>query len=123
MIGHLPRGLRALLLVLPLVTFLAVFFAWPIWTMVSASVRNDGLADALPLTFEAIAEWTGEGIPNAEVQDALVEDLRAVDRITLGGAVRMPIVQVSGFRSLMPATMRAVQATDGAVDLAGVDRR
>ena len=121
--GPLSRELRAFLLVLPLITFLGVFFAWPIWTMVSSSFRNDGLSEALPLTAAEIRTWDGAGLPSAAVQHALVEDLRGADRIILGGAVRMLNAQVSGFRSLIPATTKAVQAQEGAVVLSEIDPR
>lgn len=117
--------LRAALLVAPLVAFLAVFFVWPLISVMTSTVRNEGIIAALPLTGEAIGDWDGEDLPGAEVQAALVADLRVVDRRTLGGAVGKLNSAVPGFRSLMSTTLRAAQdlPENGTLNLAEVDAR
>ncbi|MHB2265999.1 ABC transporter permease [Aliihoeflea sp. PC F10.4] len=118
------RG-RAALLIAPLVIFLGVFFAWPLWLMVDVSIRNDAISGAFPRTSELIGEWDGEAMPDAGIQSALVADLRETPQSTLGAAVRTLNSQVSGFRTLMGRTATAARDTnDGeTLDLAAIDER
>jgi putative spermidine/putrescine transport system permease protein len=118
--------LGALALILPLLAFLAVFFLWPLWTMVTAAIVDDTVSRVLPRTAAAITSWDGQGLPPAAVSNALVEDLRgADDQQALGETVRRLNSSISGFRTLMSRTTSAVrdQANTGAIDLAGLDRR
>jgi putative spermidine/putrescine transport system permease protein len=118
--------LGALALILPLLAFLAVFFLWPLWTMVAAAIVDDTVSRVLPRTAAAITSWDGQGLPPAEVANALVEDLRrADDQQALGETVRRLNSSISGFRTLMSRTTGAVrdQANTGTIDLASLDRR
>ncbi|ALN74817.1 ABC transporter permease [Aureimonas sp. AU20] len=118
-------SLRSVALIAPLFLFLGFFFLWPLWTMISVSMRDPAVASALPQTATAITGWSGEGVPAPEVQSALANDLRGVQAIELGAAVRRLNSEVSGFRSLIPKTQRAVKdAAEGApVDLTALDPR
>jgi putative spermidine/putrescine transport system permease protein len=122
----LRERLGALALILPLLAFLAVFFLWPLWTMVAAAIVDDTVSRVLPRTAAAITSWDGQGLPSPEVAKALVEDLRrADDQQALGETVRRLNSSISGFRTLMSRTTSAVRdgaATD-TIDLAGLDRR
>ena len=118
--------LSALLLIVPLLAFLAVFFLWPLWTMVTTAVVDDTVSRVLPRTAAAIVSWDGQGVPPAQVQEALVEDLRqAKDQQALGETVRRLNSAVSGFRTLLTRTVNAVREENGgkAVDLGSLDRR
>ncbi|WP_061938720.1 ABC transporter permease [Aureimonas sp. AU22] len=116
--------LRSAGLIAPLFLFLAVFFLWPLWTMVSVSVRDPAVGSVLPRTAAAISSWSGEGVPDAETQAALVADLAEADAIGLGAAVRRLNSDVSGFRTLIPKTQRAAKDANGQpVDLGALDRR
>lgn len=118
------RG-RAALLIAPLVIFLGVFFLWPLWLMVDVSIRNDAIGGAFPRTAELIGSWDGEAMPGAEIQAALVEDLRETPQSTLGAAVRTLNSQVSGFRTLMGRTANAARDLEQGqtLDLVEVDDR
>lgn len=118
------RG-RAALLIAPLVIFLGVFFLWPLWLMVDVSIRNDAIGGAFPRTSELIGSWDGEAMPEADIQAALVEDLREASQSTLGAAVRTLNSQVSGFRTLMGRTATAARDLgDGqTLDLRQIDDR
>lgn len=118
------RG-RAALLIAPLVIFLGVFFLWPLWLMVDVSIRNDAIGGAFPRTADLIGSWDGEAMPDAEIQAALVEDLRETPQSALGAAVRTLNSQVSGFRTLMGRTATAARdLEDGqTLDLVEVDDR
>lgn len=117
--------LKALALVAPLFLFLAVFFLWPLWTMVSVAVRDDAVSAALPLTAAAIGSWDGAGWPDADVHAALLGDLKASEASILGPAVRRLNSDVPGFRTLMGKTAAAAKAASegAAVDLATIDPR
>lgn len=118
------RG-RAALLIAPLVIFLGVFFLWPLWLMVDVSIRNDAIGGAFPRTAELIGSWDGEAMPDAEIQAALVDDLRETSQSTLGAAVRTLNSQVSGFRTLMGRTANAARDLEQGqtLDLVEVDDR
>lgn len=118
------RG-RAALLIAPLVIFLGVFFLWPLWLMVDVSIRNDAIGGAFPRTAELIGSWDGEAMPDAEIQAALVKDLRETPQSTLGAAVRTLNSQVSGFRTLMGRTANAARDLEQGqtLDLVEVDDR
>ncbi len=118
--------LGAFLLIVPIFAFLAVFFLWPLWTMVTAAVVDDTVSRVLPRTAAAISDWDGQDLPPAKVQEALVEDLRlADDQQALGETVRRLNSAVSGFRTLLTRTASAAreQNSTEAIDLAGLDRR
>jgi putative spermidine/putrescine transport system permease protein len=117
---------KALGLVAPLLLFLAVFFIWPLWTMVTASVVDDAVSKAFPKTATAIADWSGEGQPPPAVREALIADLReSDDQQALGEAVRRLNSAASGFRTLLTRTTSAIRAAPAAegADLVAIDRR
>lgn len=115
--------LRALALVAPLVCFLGLFFVWPLVGVISASVRNTAIPDALPATAAAIATWDGDGLPGPDVSAALLQDLASGERRTLGAAVGRLNSVTPGFRTLMSRTVRAAKSDAPAPALAGIDAR
>lgn len=118
--------LKALLLVLPLVVFLGLFFLWPLWMMVSTAVQGGTVRLAFPQTATAIANWDGAGPPSAALQAALVRDLRTdTPQERFGDAVRTLNSQQAGFRTLLPRTARAVREAGeaDAFDLVALDPR
>lgn len=121
------RRLAALLLVTPLVLFLAVFFLWPLVTMLTAAFVDESVSGAFPRTAEQLADWEGEGLPPPEAQAALVADLRAAaqDQQRFGNAVRRLNSDQPGFRSLFGKTLTAVRglAEDAPVELLEIDAR
>ena len=66
--------LRALLLVLPLLAFVLVFFLFPIVHMLFRSVDNRIVASVLPRTVVSIQDWDPDhtGLPGEAVFEALV---------------------------------------------------
>ena len=115
--GGFASRLRAALLVAPLVAFLAVFFVWPLVTMLSTAVIDDEVARAFPTAAEALASWDGTVPPSSAIQAAVAADLRTNDdRSVLGDAVRRLNSAMPGFRSLLSSTYRAVRSTDQGED-------
>ncbi|WP_262266362.1 ABC transporter permease [Microvirga yunnanensis] len=116
----------ALLLVMPVLAFLAVFFLWPLWTMVTAAFVDDAVSKVLPRTAASIVSWNGQGVPSEATRKALVQDLSAAsDEQALGEAVRRLNSAASGFRTLLGRTIPAVKAAPdpAQVDLLAVDPR
>ncbi|HZH09993.1 MAG TPA: ABC transporter permease [Microvirga sp.] len=116
----------AMLLVAPVLIFLAVFFLWPLWVMVTAAFVDDAVSKVLPRTAASIVSWNGEGVPSEAVRNALVQDLKgATDEQALGEAVRRLNSGASGFRTLLGRTIAAVKAAPdpAKVDLVAVDPR
>ena len=106
--------LRALGLVLPLLLFIVVTFVAPLATMLVRSVHDPVVADALPATVAALAEWDGEDLPPEAAYEAMARELvRAREDRTLGkvaGAVNR--VQ-SGLRSVFTRSARALGRVTG----------
>lgn len=116
----------ALLLVAPVIVFLAVFFLWPLWAMVTAAFVDDAVSKVLPRTAASIVSWDGQGVPPEAARKALSQDLKAAtDEQALGEAVRRLNSAASGFRTLLGRTITTVKAAPdpAQVDLLAVDPR
>jgi putative spermidine/putrescine transport system permease protein len=127
---HFDRSIKsklwALALVLPLMAFLAVFFIWPLTTMMATAVRDGTVRGVLPETAVALSNWDGESSPRPELGAALITDLRApMETMAFGDAVRRLNSEISGFRSLLSRTANAVrEAPEGEIlDLVAIDVR
>lgn len=103
----MTRRRQGLLLTLPLLAFIAVFFAAPIGAMLWRSVTNPLPAQMLPRTAEVLASWTAEAMPGEDAFAALAEDLRALpsvqDATKLGSALNF---ELGGLNSLIRKTAR-----------------
>jgi len=111
-------------LVLPLVLFLGVFFVWPLFSVLEQAVSDPVVSRHLPATAAATAAWDRTSAPPAEMQQALVRDLRAIDDDqVLGDLVRRLNSAQPGFRTLMRKTVSAARASDSPLDLAELDAR
>lgn len=71
------QKLRALILIAPLLIFVLVTFIAPIADMLFRSVENQIVAQTLPRTTEALADWEADSgqAPGAPVYKALYEDI------------------------------------------------
>ena len=124
--ASLRERLSALVLIMPLLTFLGVFFLWPLWTMVTAAVVDDTVSRVLPKTAAVIVSWDGRDLPPANVHEALIEDLRrSSDQQALGETVRRLNSAVSGFRTLLSRTTSAVrdESNSKGINLINLDPR
>jgi putative spermidine/putrescine transport system permease protein len=121
----LKGRLGALALVAPLVLFLAIFFAWPLVSMLKESVSDPVGSHAFPLTAAVAGDWDRQSEPPEALKQAFVNDLRAIDdQQLLGDAVRRLNSAQNGFRTLMSRTIRAVEEQpEGPLDLVAVDKR
>jgi putative spermidine/putrescine transport system permease protein len=111
-------------LVAPLLLFLIVFFALPIFTMMKSAVSDPVAARALPATAIAVSAWDPASPPTAEMAAAFVSDIRQItDDELYGDLVRRLNSAKSGFRTLMTKTRNAARDSTGPVDLVAVDKR
>ena len=108
-ISRNDAGLRAWALVLPLVAFIGVTFIAPLGAMLSRSVQEPVVADALPDTLSALAEWDGRTTPGEPVFRAVVgEFLEARETRALGRvATRINRIQ-GGLRSVITRSARRI---------------
>ena len=102
--------LRALGLVAPLLIFIGVTFVAPLATMLTRSVHDTVVADALPETLALLDTWDGEGLPAEAVYAAAARELeRAATERTIGQvAGRVNRVQ-GGLRSVVTGTARELR--------------
>lgn len=123
---YLPSGMT--LLLLPPVLFVLLFFVGPILLMLSRSVYDPEIVDALPRSVIAIGKWDRTGLPDATVKRALVEDLQAAPADAVGRAARRLNSFRPGFNSLLTKTKQSIDdapeaAAGQAVQLEEIDPR
>jgi putative spermidine/putrescine transport system permease protein len=129
------RHLRALVLVAPMAVFLALFFAWPLFTVLVEAVSDPAAGQALPQTARAVSGWDRQSPASPAMHAAFMRDLRALDdpqhgdsqrdnSQVLGDVVRRLNSARPGFRTLMGKTVTALRADSASTDdLAAIDRR
>ncbi|PDT03893.1 ABC transporter permease [Rhizobium chutanense] len=111
-------------LVLPLTLFLAVFFLWPLLTVLEQAVSDPVVSQNLPRTTAAVSAWNRNSEPSDEMQIALAEDLKSIDDDqNLGEVVRRLNSAQPGFRTLMRKTVAAVKDSAEPIKLGEVDAR
>lgn len=120
----LRHRLTGLLLVAPLLAFLAVFFAWPLETMLKQAVSDPAVAQALVKTGPEAARWDRSSEPPAALKAALAADLAAItDDAVIGDVTRRLNAAQSGFRTLMSKTVTALRKGGPPADLSAIDKR
>ncbi len=98
-----PGGL---LLTLPLLAFIAVFFVAPIGAMLWRSVSNPLPASLMPQTTAALAGWDAKALPGEAAYAALAADMKAItreDAARLGSQLNF---DHGGLKSLVMKTAR-----------------
>ena len=117
------RSLRAFALVAPLLAYLALFFVWPLLTVITQSVSDPSVSRVLTRTAAEIGAWDGTGVPSAQVQAAFRADIVAnTDDMAMGDVTRRLNSSKSGFRSLMGKTVSAVRENPD-IELSSIDDR
>ncbi|MBK6863414.1 MAG: ABC transporter permease [Ideonella sp.] len=105
------RRMVALALTLPLFLFLLATFLVPIVALLMRAVENPEVANALPRSAAALAQWDRKAEPPAAAYAAVAADLGALDEGSQAGALARRLnSEVPGARSLVMATYRATQA-------------
>ncbi len=102
--------LRATALTLPLVVFVGVTFIAPLATMLTRSVHDPLVADALPGTLALLRVWDGQGVPSEAVFATLAGELANARQARTLGRVATRINRVQGgLRSVITRTARKLR--------------
>ncbi|MFA1575970.1 ABC transporter permease [Vibrio cyclitrophicus] len=98
---------RSVLLIIPLVAFICVTFAFPLVEMLYRSVDNQSVPKAFPETADYIKQWDYQGLPALEIQQTFMAELkRAHQDKSLPKLASRLNIEVSGMRSLLMKTGR-----------------
>ncbi len=102
--------LRATALTLPLVVFVGVTFIVPLATMLTRSVHDPLVADALPDTLALLRVWDGQGLPSEAVFATLARELADARQARTLGRVATRVNRVQGgLRSVITRTARKLR--------------
>ncbi len=103
------KQLRALALISPLLIFLLVFFMVPLGSLLTRAVENPEVANVLPRTGQALADWDRTSAPPDQAFSALLQDLGSLDSSSQAGILARRLnSEVPGARSLVMGTFRAL---------------
>jgi putative spermidine/putrescine transport system permease protein len=118
---------KALLLAAPLLLFLLITFITPIAILLLRGVQNPELPGAFPELTEALQQWDGEGLPNAETHALLARELiQASANDELGSVARRLNFYNPEMRSLLLKTARSAKnkaSSDWQATLQAIDAR
>lgn len=117
------RKTRAFALTLPLLAFLLVFFLVPLASLLVRAIENPEVADVLPRTGQALADWDRDSPPPAAAYAAVLTDLSAIEETAQAGVLARRLnSEVAGARSLVMGTYRALQAEETKGESLGPDQ-
>ena len=124
------RKVWALALIAPLFIFLVISFILPILQMLTLSVEDPEVSEALPQTAAMLAEWDGEGFPPPAAIAVFAEEVaQAQENRAIGQVARRLNYDISGFKSGVLKTAKKIDTVlavppDQMIDaLADIDRR
>ncbi len=101
-----PR-MRAAGLALPLLAFIGVSFVAPLATMLSRSVYDPVVSDALPETLALLEGWDGEDVPADDIFAVVARELAQAQEERVIGRVTGRVNRVQGgMRSVIAVTGR-----------------
>ena len=104
------RRRRAAALTLPLLAFIAVTFITPLGTMLSRSVYDPVVADALPETIELLRTWDGRGVPDDATFAAAARELVQAREARLVGQIASRVNRIEGgTRSVITRSARRLR--------------
>lgn len=100
---------KSLLLVLPLLAFILVFFLLPIGDMLIRSFQNPTLSSYMPETARALGEWDGKSVPDEHAFAALGGEILSLQQSRQLDRVGSDLNRVkSGMKSLVTKTARGL---------------
>ena len=98
------------MLALPLTAFILVTFVAPLGSMFMRSVHDPLVADIMPETIDALAQWDGTGLPPEQVFVLAARELdRAREEKTIGKLATRLNRDTSGLRSVIMRTGRGLK--------------
>ena len=108
------KRLRAIVLTLPLLVFLAVTFLVPLGALLVRAIENPEVSGTLSRTGNALADWDRKAAPPDAAYAALLADLKAIPETAQAGVLARRLnTEVSGARSLIMGTYRALPLGTG----------
>jgi len=104
------RKVWALALIAPLFIFLAITFILPILQLLTLSVEDPEVSEALPQTAILMSEWDGNALPPPDTVAMFVKEMAqaAKDR-TIGQVARRLNYDVTGLRSTIMKTSKKAE--------------
>lgn len=120
---------KSLLLVVPLLAFITVFFLLPIGAMLLRSIQNPTLSTAMPQTAAALANWEGTALPDEQLFATVGHEILALQEARQLDSVGSDLNRVMGdAKSLMARTARGLASkvvVPGAFNttMTGIDNR
>lgn len=120
---------KSLLLVVPLLAFITVFFLLPIGAMLLRSIQNPTLSTAMPQTAAALANWEGTALPDEQLFATVGHEILALQEARQLDSVGSDLNRVMGdAKSLMARTARCLASNvvvPGAFNttMTGIDKR
>lgn len=102
-------------LILPLAVFVLTTFILPIASLLGRSVDNPEVHDNLPDTLALLDDWSGEGLPDDVVFEALARELLAArGSPAIADIAKRLNREQSGLRTLIMRTSRGLPLAEGA---------
>lgn len=109
------RKLQAFFFVTPLLVFIIFAFVAPITTMLYRSVHNPTVSNLIPDTLAALAEWSGENIPDDAVLIQFATDMKRMANERTSGQLADEINRaLPGMSSVVKSTARSLRRVDDA---------
>ncbi|WP_027061878.1 ABC transporter permease [Mesorhizobium loti] len=104
------RQVRAFGLVTPLLAFMLAIFVLPIASTLLFSISSTEMKTALPRTTAALANWSGDALPDETTYAALAADLaQGYAAKTVAGIATRLNQEIPGLRSLVMQTARKAE--------------
>lgn len=104
------KKLEAGMLISPLLLVMLIFYFIPIGIMLYRSIDNSQMREVMPQTAQALAHWSGKGLPDESVYAAVARDIKkayaAKKLATVGRRLNFDLV---GFYSLLLKTGRKLK--------------
>lgn len=111
--ARLRRRRNNLLLVLPLLLFIAFSFVAPISSMLHRSVYNPTLVELIPRTIGALADWRSDTTPTTDTLNTFSVELQQLAQTRQSGRLAAAINRAQpGASSLVNATARQLRNVD-----------
>jgi len=100
------RKLRAVAIVTPPVIFLIILFIVPIGNLLTRSVDDNLINDALPRTLSEFSDWDKESLPNEKMFKAMFLDITTAEKYLLGKSSTRMNYEKPGWKSLLKKSNR-----------------
>ena len=105
-------------LTLPLLAFVGITFIAPLGAMLTRSVYDPTVADTLPRTLAALAEWDGQRLPPDAAFDAAAHELMSARAARTVGQVASRVNRIEGgTRSVITRSARRLAALAAEEDI------